>query len=48
MSEQQALNYAKTLENAITDVKKFKEKNKTNKNNINSITKILAEEGDCV
>ena len=48
MSEQQALNYAKTLENAVQDVKHFKEERKWKGDLQNRIAKKLAEENDCV
>lgn len=48
MSEQQALNYAKTLENAIQDVKNFRDECRWKANVQNQIAKSLAEEGDCV
>lgn len=48
MSEQQALNYAKTLENAIQDVKNFKDERKWKQDLQNRIAKKLAEESDCV
>lgn len=46
MSEQQTLNFAKTLESAISDVKKFKSNINSKKENV-AASKI-AEEGDCV
>ena len=48
MSEQQTLNYAKTLENAIQDVKNFKDERKWKADLQNRIAKKLAEESDCV
>ena len=48
MTEQQALNYAKTLENAVQDVKNFKDERKWKANLQNRIAKKLAEESDCV
>jgi hypothetical protein len=48
MSEQQALNYAKTLESAIQDVKHFTDERKWKANLQNRIAKKLAEENDCV
>lgn len=48
MSEQQTLNYAKTLENAIQDVKNFRDERKWKANLQNRIAKKLAEESDCV
>lgn len=48
MSEQQALNYASTLENAIQDVKNFRDERKWQANLQNRIAKKLSEEGDCV
>lgn len=48
MSEQQALNYAKTLENAIQDVKHFRDERKWKGDLQNRIAKRLAEESDCV
>lgn len=48
MTEQQALNYAKTLENAIQDVKNFRDERKWKANLQNRIANRLAEETDCV
>lgn len=48
MTEQQALNYAKTLENAVRDVKFFREERKWKSDLQNRIAKKLAEESDCV
>lgn len=48
MSEQQALNYSKTLENAIQDVKNFRDERKWKQNLVNRVAKKLAEENDCV
>jgi hypothetical protein len=48
MSEQQALNYAKTLENAIQDVKHFKDERKWKQDLQNRVAKKLAEEQDRV
>ena len=48
LTEQQALNYAKTLENAIQDVKNFRDERKWKANLQNRIAKTLAEENDCV
>jgi hypothetical protein len=48
MSEQQAYNYAKTLENSIQDVKNFKDERRWRANVENQIAKKLAEESDCV
>jgi hypothetical protein len=48
MTEQQALNYAKTLETAIQDVKHFKDERKWKADLQNRIAKKLAEENDCV
>ncbi len=48
MSEQQALNYAKTLENAVEDVKHFRNERKWKGDLQNRIAEKLAKEGDCV
>ena len=48
MSEQQAYNYAKTLENAAEDVKHFKDERKWKQNVVNRVAKRLAEENDCI
>ena len=48
MSEQQTLNYAKTLESAMLDVKNFRDERKWKTDLQNRIAKKLAEEGDCV
>jgi len=48
MSEQQALNYAKTLESAVEDVKHFKDERKWKQDVVNRVAKRLAEESDCV
>jgi len=48
MSEQQTLNYAKTLENAILDVKHFRDERRWKGDLQNRIAKKLAEESDCV
>jgi hypothetical protein len=48
MTEQQALNYAETLKNAIDDVKHFKEERKWKNDLQNRVAKRLAEETDCV
>ncbi len=48
MTEQQALNYAKTLENAVQDVKHFKEESRWKADLQNRIASKLAEESDCV
>ena len=48
MTEQQALNYAKTLENAIQDVKNFTDERKWKANLQNRIAKKLAEESKSV
>ena len=48
MTEQQALNYAKTLESAIQDVKHFRDERRWKANVQNRIAKKLAEESDCV
>lgn len=48
MTEQQAYNYAKTLENAVQDVKHFKDERKWKADLQNRVAKRLAEESDCV
>ena len=48
MSEQQTLNYAKTLENAIQDVKNFRDERRWKANLQNRIAAKLAQESDCV
>ena len=48
MTEQQALNYAKTLENAVEDVKHFRDERKWKGDLQNRIAQRLAEESDCV
>lgn len=48
MTEQQALNYAKTLENSIQDVKHFRDERKWKANLQNRVAAKLAEEADCV
>ena len=48
MSEQQALNYAKTLETAVEDVKHFKDERKWKHDLQNRVAQRLAEESDCV
>ena len=48
MSEQQALNYAKTIESAIQDVKNFRDEQRWKQNVENRIAQRNAEQGDCV
>ena len=48
MTEQQALNYAETLKDAIQDVKHFKDELKWKTNHQNRVASKLAEENDCV
>jgi hypothetical protein len=48
MTEQQALNYAETINSAIRDVKFFCEERKWKGDLQNRIAKKLAEENDCV
>jgi hypothetical protein len=48
MSEQQALNYAETINSAVRDVKFFREEKKWNGDLQNRIARKLAEESDCV
>lgn len=48
MSEQQALNYAETINLAVRDVKFFQEERKWKTDLQNRIAKKLAEETDCI
>ncbi len=48
LTEQQAYNYAKTLESAVQDVKNFKDERKWRADLQNRVAKKLAEESDCV
>ena len=48
MTEQQSLNYATTLENAVQDVRHFIDERKWKADLQNRIAKKLAEESDCV
>ena len=48
MTEQQALNYAENLKDAIQDVKHFKDELKWKTNHQNRVASKLAEENDCV
>lgn len=48
MTEQQTQNYAKTLENAMEDVKHFRDERRWKNNLQNRVAKKLAEEGNCV
>lgn len=48
MSEQQAFNYAKTLENAVQNVKDFRDERRWKQNVENRVAANLAKETDCV
>ena len=48
MTEQQALNYAETLKNAVEDVKHFKPERKWKSDLQNRVASKLADESDCV
>lgn len=48
MNEQQALNYAETINSAVRDVKFFREERKWKQDLQNRIARKLAEESDCV